>query len=185
MQREIEEMRRPGPPSSWQAALAKARGTRQGRGLTTAGLTKALLPRAQGQHQASLHARPGASEHGRAKRGISRHTPIRHWTVRTCHRSPSARVGDLWRTLTLGAQHSAALCGTRMQSAAPPGTRRPAGERAAVVRDRQPRWRSLVIDEARAGPRWPHLSKASRSAVFSPTTESASGLRDAPRPHLG
>jgi hypothetical protein len=38
-------------------------------------------------------------------------------------RSPTARLGKLWRSLALRAVHEAALCGTEMQSAASPGTR--------------------------------------------------------------
>jgi hypothetical protein len=45
-------------------------------------------------------ARGGASRHGPAKSGALRHTPTRLENVRTWHRSPAKRAGDLWRSMT-------------------------------------------------------------------------------------
>jgi hypothetical protein len=78
------------------------------------------------------------------------------------HRSPTARAGDLWRFMALGAMHRAALCGTGLQRAAPPGTSCPSSEMSAVVQGRPPNalavFGDLAIKEAGArGPfRLPH-----------------------------
>jgi hypothetical protein len=53
------------------------------------------------------------------------------------HRSPSARAGDLWRSIALRAGHSTARDGTAVQRGALPGTCRPAFQVSAGLIDRQ------------------------------------------------
>jgi hypothetical protein len=73
-------------------------------------------------------------------------------------RSPRARVGDLRRAMDLGAMHAAALCGTGLQRAPPPGTRGPATEASALVQERPPNalavFGGLRGQDQRGGLRW-------------------------------
>jgi hypothetical protein len=68
------------------------------------------------------------------------------------HRSPSARVGDLWRSRGLGATHQTALGGTSLQPGALSGAHWLAFRSAAMVIGRQRHagdlWRSLAISDA-------------------------------------